>query len=215
MTATSSPWSAAGERGRIWPPSRPRSSPGPWRARPNRSSPGIGHSGDETVADIVAARVCITPTECGQQIVAGGPALVGGARGRAGRAPGPPRPGLPAPTPKPATRQARAPPHGRGRASSCACTGNAWPTRRTPRPGGARPARSPARRGLRAHARTARPAQPGHLGRQRRTRAVVAPAAGRLRRGPPARAGLQPDPDARRARLVRARRRAGGAARRS
>ncbi len=31
---------------------------------------GIGHTGDETVADIVAARVCITPTECGQQIVA-------------------------------------------------------------------------------------------------------------------------------------------------
>ncbi len=30
---------------------------------------GIGHTGDETVADIVAARVCITPTECGQQIV--------------------------------------------------------------------------------------------------------------------------------------------------
>jgi exodeoxyribonuclease VII large subunit len=31
---------------------------------------GIGHTGDETVADIVAARACITPTECGQQIVA-------------------------------------------------------------------------------------------------------------------------------------------------
>ena len=31
---------------------------------------GIGHTGDETVADIVAARVCITPTECGQHIVA-------------------------------------------------------------------------------------------------------------------------------------------------
>jgi exodeoxyribonuclease VII large subunit len=30
---------------------------------------GIGHTGDETVADIVASRVCITPTECGQQIV--------------------------------------------------------------------------------------------------------------------------------------------------
>ncbi len=30
---------------------------------------GIGHTGDETVADIVAARVCITPTECGQEIV--------------------------------------------------------------------------------------------------------------------------------------------------
>ena len=31
---------------------------------------GIGHTGDETVADIVAARACITPTECGQQILA-------------------------------------------------------------------------------------------------------------------------------------------------
>jgi len=30
---------------------------------------GIGHTGDETLADIVAARACITPTECGQQIV--------------------------------------------------------------------------------------------------------------------------------------------------
>ncbi len=30
---------------------------------------GIGHTGDETVTDIVAARACITPTECGQQIV--------------------------------------------------------------------------------------------------------------------------------------------------
>ncbi len=30
---------------------------------------GIGHTGDETLADVVAARACITPTECGQQIV--------------------------------------------------------------------------------------------------------------------------------------------------
>ena len=30
---------------------------------------GIGHSGDQSVADIVAARTCITPTECGHQIV--------------------------------------------------------------------------------------------------------------------------------------------------
>lgn len=30
---------------------------------------GIGHTGDESVADIVANRVCITPTECGQQLV--------------------------------------------------------------------------------------------------------------------------------------------------
>ena len=30
---------------------------------------GIGHTGDQTVTDIVAARACITPTECGQSIV--------------------------------------------------------------------------------------------------------------------------------------------------
>ncbi len=30
---------------------------------------GIGHTGDRAVADIVAARACITPTECGQAIV--------------------------------------------------------------------------------------------------------------------------------------------------
>jgi len=30
---------------------------------------GIGHSGDQSVADIVAARTCITPTECGHQLV--------------------------------------------------------------------------------------------------------------------------------------------------
>ena len=29
---------------------------------------GIGHTGDETVADVVAARACITPTECGHTI---------------------------------------------------------------------------------------------------------------------------------------------------
>jgi exodeoxyribonuclease VII large subunit len=30
---------------------------------------GIGHTGDESVADIVASRACITPTECGQHLV--------------------------------------------------------------------------------------------------------------------------------------------------
>jgi exodeoxyribonuclease VII large subunit len=30
---------------------------------------GIGHTGDESVADLVAQRACITPTECGHQIV--------------------------------------------------------------------------------------------------------------------------------------------------
>ena len=31
---------------------------------------GIGHTGDESVADLVANRACITPTECGHQLVA-------------------------------------------------------------------------------------------------------------------------------------------------
>ena len=30
---------------------------------------GVGHTGDESVADIVANRSCITPTECGHQLV--------------------------------------------------------------------------------------------------------------------------------------------------
>jgi exodeoxyribonuclease VII large subunit len=30
---------------------------------------GVGHTGDESVADLVAHRACITPTECGHQIV--------------------------------------------------------------------------------------------------------------------------------------------------
>jgi exodeoxyribonuclease VII large subunit len=30
---------------------------------------GIGHTGDESVSDIVASRACITPTECGHQLV--------------------------------------------------------------------------------------------------------------------------------------------------
>ncbi len=55
---------------------------------------GIGHTGDETVTDIVAARVCITPTECGQQIVAAAASVVDGPRGGSRGAPGPPRPQL-------------------------------------------------------------------------------------------------------------------------
>lgn len=53
---------------------------------------GIGHTGDQTVADIVAARACITPTECGQAIVSRtaqwwGRHVVEPARFLAGRAP--------------------------------------------------------------------------------------------------------------------------------
>ncbi len=38
---------------------------------------GIGHTGDESVADIVANRACITPTECGHQIVVARRSVVG------------------------------------------------------------------------------------------------------------------------------------------
>ena len=77
--------------------------PGRRRRRPSRSSPASGTPGDETVADIVAARVCITPTECGQQIVAATRLVVGRPRGRTGRAVGPPGPDLPRRRPGSAT----------------------------------------------------------------------------------------------------------------
>ena len=47
---------------------------------------GIGHTGDETVADVVAARVCITPTECGQHLVLAARRWWSDPRRRAGRA---------------------------------------------------------------------------------------------------------------------------------
>ena len=74
-----------GERGRTWPPSSTRRSPVPIAVATKPVFTGIGHTGDETVADIVAARVCITPTECGQQIVAATRRVVGGQRGGARR----------------------------------------------------------------------------------------------------------------------------------
>ncbi len=45
---------------------------------------GIGHTGDQSVADVVAAQAFITPTECGQAIVARTRDWWSGARGRAG-----------------------------------------------------------------------------------------------------------------------------------
>ena len=56
---------------------------------------GIGHTGDETVADIVAARVVHHADRVRAADRGGHPALVGGPRGGAGRAVGPPRPDLP------------------------------------------------------------------------------------------------------------------------
>ena len=58
-----------GERGPIWPHSSPRRWPVRWRLRPNRSSPASGTPGTRRWPTSSPRRVCITPTECGQQIV--------------------------------------------------------------------------------------------------------------------------------------------------
>ena len=105
---------------------------------------GIGHSGDQSVADIVAARTCITPTECGHQIVVATrgwwadhvatpaellarrvPAFLGDARARDGRAGAGSR---------------------RRRATRCGCTASAWRGRPRQWPGRRRAAWRPARR---------------------------------------------------------------------
>ena len=201
MTATSSRWSAAGERGRTSPPSRPRSWPGPWPTatkpvftghRPHRRRDGGGHRGGACVhhADRVRA-----PDR------AGDPALVGGPRRGAGRAPGPPRPGLPAATPQARDAQAR------GRLTAAArhqlrVHGERLGTKASSL-GRSAPARLESSEAtVRAHAARLGPLSLGHLGRLDERVQLVAPAAGRLRRGPAARAGLQPDPDAE-GRLVR------------
>ena len=65
---TSSPWSAGGARADL----AAFETEVVARAVAGATKPvftGIGHSGDQSVADIVAARTCITPTECGHQIV--------------------------------------------------------------------------------------------------------------------------------------------------
>ncbi len=67
VIATSSPWCAAAAR-RTWPLSRRSSWPGRSALYSSRCSPGSATPAT-TVADIVAARACITPTECGQAIV--------------------------------------------------------------------------------------------------------------------------------------------------
>ncbi len=152
---------------------------------------GIGHTGDETVADIVAARVCITPTECGQQMVLAArrwwttrvaepaallarrvPSFLGDAQSR--RHPGP------------------APPHRGGAASAPRAQRAPGAKGDVRRPRGAEPPRVEAGVG----ARPGRPA--GALGQgasrpRGRAPALLAPPAGRLRRGPPARTRLQPD----------------------
>ena len=60
--------SAAGAPRRTWW----RSTPSRWPVRSPRSPvpvwTGIGHTGDESVADIVANRAFVTPTECGHEL---------------------------------------------------------------------------------------------------------------------------------------------------
>ena len=204
-TATSSPWSAAGERGRTWPPSRPRSWPGPWPARPSRSSPGIGHTGDETRGRHRRGAGLHHADRVRAADRGGDPAVVGGPRGGAGRAAGPPRPGLPRRRPGPRHPGARSP-HGGGAATAPGAPG-APGAARAVRSGGRRRtgSASSAARLLRAHAARLGPLSLGHLGRQDERVHVVAPAAGRLRRGPAARARLQPDAHGRRARWCAAR----------
>ena len=66
--STSSSWSAAAAPRPTWPPSTRRRWPGP---SPPATVPvwtGIGHTGDQSVADEVANRAFITPTECGQEL---------------------------------------------------------------------------------------------------------------------------------------------------
>ena len=193
--ATSWSWCAAAGQGR---PGRLRHRAG----RPgHRHLPvpvwtGIGHTGDESVADLVANRAFITPTECGQELAgrvgAGGRAVAGPADrvarpGRRGaRATPPPRPARPAPA-----DQCRGAPQLAGTASAWPPRSGVW--RRAPRgstwphDGGATPGRALAR-WRRASSSASRPGR------------VVAPAARRLRRRAPARAGLHADPRRRRAR---------------
>ena len=157
---------------------------------------GIGHTGDETVADIVAARVCITPTECGQEIVTATrrwwAAHVAEPAGLLSRT----RPGLPPRRPVP-----RHPgpwsPHGGGPSAAPGAPGAPVHQGVGHRPGGTGPARvvrgaGPRPRHPAGAAQSGPPRAPG------RAPAVVAQAAGRLRRGPAARTGLQPDGHARR-----------------
>ena len=104
---------------------------------------GIGHSGDQSVADIAAARTCITPTECGHQIVmatrrwwaahVAAPAELLARRAPASWA-----------TPRPAMggRGAASP---RRRATRCGCTETGWRGRPRPSPGRHRAAWSRAR----------------------------------------------------------------------
>ena len=157
---------------------------------------GIGHTGDETVADIVAARSCITPTECGHAIALSthqwwSAHVAAPADALARR--------VPAFLAEAQRRDAQA----RGRVGGGGTAPAAHPCRAPGQQGndaGPTGARCTGRvRGVDAGA--GRPADDGS-GRPPRplggTRARHAPPARRLRRGTPTRARLQPDAAGRR-----------------
>ena len=158
---------------------------------------GIGHTGDETVADIVAARACITPTECGQQIVRGHPPVVGGPRRRARCAVGPSRPHLPRRRAVPRRAGARSA-HGSGAPAASGASRTPVAARALRWAGRHRTGSHRARPRLARPCGATRTAQPGPPRAPGRAGAVVAQAAGGVRRRPPARAGVQPDAHGRR-----------------
>ena len=157
---------------------------------------GIGHTGDETLADIVAARACITPTECGQQIVrdtrlwwaahVAEPAALLARR-------------VPTYLDDAQSRDTQA----RGRLTAAARQQlRVHRERLAPQglvagPGGTGRLASSAAR-LSAHTGAARTAEPGSSRAPGRARAVVASVAGGLRRRAATRARLQPDAHRRR-----------------
>ena len=157
---------------------------------------GIGHTGDETVADVVAARACITPTECGHTIAVSTRQWWSAHVAAPAHTAGSTRAGVPGR--RRDARRVGGVAWSRRRDISCARTESAWATRPRRWPDGHRPHSTDAKR-RRGRVRRARAAAPGaHLDRSEEQRARYAPPARRLRRGAPTRTRLQPDPAGRR-----------------
>ena len=195
-TATSSPWCAAGERGRTWPPSRTKRSSVRSRPRPSRSSRASGTPGTRRWRTSLRRAACITPTECGQQIVRDTRLWWAAHVAEPAASAGPPRPDVPRRRAVPRHPGARPPDRG-GAPAAPGASGAPGEEGVVPRTGGAGSAG--VRRGAAQRPRgAARAAEPGSSRAPGRARAVVAPVAGCLRRRPAARAGLQPDAHRRR-----------------
>ncbi len=124
MTATSSPSCAVGERGLTWPPSRQRSSPEPWRARPNRSSRASGTPATRPWPTS-SRRACASRRPSAGSRSRRRPGSGGRPtwRSRPGSSRNASRPTYATPRPATAGPAADSPPRP---ASSCGCTGNAW-----------------------------------------------------------------------------------------